>query len=123
MGSKMKSKFGGTCTECGTTWKEGDEICYSKDQGENGSKIVCSDEKCAVEQGWKLSEQKPFFKSGGSNYQPRPVKTIEQKIGEVDIAYNRSMDLLKDFTTKCGSLDAQQSAIFVESMTRTMIQA
>ena len=120
----MKSKFGGTCVECGTTWKEGEEICYSKDQGENGSKIVCTDEACATKQGWKLSEQKPFFKSGGgSNYQPRPVKTIEQKMGEVDIAYNQSMNLLKDFTAKCGSLDAQQSAIFIESMTRTMIQA
>ena len=123
----MKSKYDGTCKECGESWtgKEnedgkgaGDEIFYQKEP-----KITCTDEACATKQGWKLSEQKPFFKSGTSNYQARPVKTIEQKMNEVDIAYNHAMNLLKEFTTKCGSLDSQQSAIFIESITRTTIQA
>jgi len=122
MGSKIdESQYAGKCDKCGKTWEKGHSIFYQK--GENGGKAtVCIDEKCWNDQGGKLSEYNPNFKKGGSTFQARPVKNIEQKLADIDVAYAHALGMLKDFQSKVGNISPSESAIFIESMTRTTIQ-
>ena len=123
MGSKMESKYDGKCEKCGTTWLKGKAIFYQKGDGtEANPKLVCSDETCFKENGGIISEFKPNFQKGQTSFQSKPVKNIEQKLADIDIAYAHALSMLKDFQSKVGSISPSESAIFIESMTRTTIQ-
>ena len=123
MGSKMESRWASKCEKCGKDWKEGATIFYQKGDGsEANPKLVCSDESCFKLNGGTVSEFKPNFQKGGSTFQARPVKTIEQKMADIDVAYAHALSMLKDFQLKVGSISPSESAIFIESITRTTIQ-
>ena len=59
MGSQMTSKYSGNCKVCGSTWKEGEQMFYQKDP-----KCMCNKKECFEKQGGKISEYKPFARSG-----------------------------------------------------------
>ena len=123
MGSKMESQYDGKCQKCGKNWTKGSTIFYQKGDGSDANpKLVCTDESCFTMNGGKVSEFKPDFKKGGSTFQARPIKTIEQKMADIDVAYAHALSMLKDFQLKVGSISPSESAIFIESMTRTTIQ-
>ena len=119
----MQSQYDGKCNRCGKTWEKGKTIFYQKgDNTEANPKLVCTDEKCFTDNGGKISEYKPDFNKGQSTFQARPIKSIEQKMAEIDIAYNHALAMLKDFQLKVGNISPSESAIFIESLTRTTIQ-
>ena len=123
MGSKMESQYDGKCQKCGKSWTKGNSIFYQKGDGTDANpKLVCTDEQCFKMNGGTISEFNPNFKKGGSTFQAKPIKTIEQKIADIDVAYAHALSMLKDFQSKVGSISPSESAIFIESMTRTTIQ-
>ena len=123
MGSKMESMYNGKCEKCGKTWVKGNPIFYQKGDGTDANpKLICTDQKCFELNGGKISEWKPEAQKGQSTFQARPVKNIEQKLADIDVAYAHAMEMLKDFQLKVGNISPNESAIFIESLTRTTIQ-
>ena len=123
MGSKMESQYDGKCQKCGKNWTKGATIFYQKGDGSDANpKLVCTDESCFKDNGGIVSEWKPEAQKGKSPFQARPIKSIEQKMADIDVAYAHAKDMLKDFQLKVGSISPSESAIFIESITRTTIQ-
>ena len=123
MGSKMESMYNGKCEKCGKTWVKGNPIFYQKGDGTDANpKLICTDESCYKMNGGTITEFNPAMKKGGSTFQARPVKSIEQKIADIDIAYAHALSMLKDFQLKVGNISPSESAIFIESLTRTTFQ-
>ena len=88
MGSKMESIYNGKCEKCGKTWVKGNPIFYQKGDGTDANpKLICTDQKCFELNGGKISEWKPEAQKGQSTFQARPVKNIEQKLADIDVAY------------------------------------
>ena len=103
----MESMYNGKCEKCGKTWVKGNPIFYQKGDGTDANpKLICTDESCFKMNGGTISE----------------FKNIEQKITEIDVAYAHALGMLKDFQSKVGTISPSESAIFVESLTRTTIQ-
>ena len=123
MGSKMESQYDGKCQKCGKNWTKGATIFYQKgDNTDANPKLVCTDESCFKTNGGIISEFKPNFQKGGSTFQAKKIKSIEEKMADIDVAYAHALSMLKDFQSKVGSISPNESAIFVESITRTTIQ-
>lgn len=51
MGSKITAKYAGMCKVCGSDWKIGEQIYYSKTP-----KAICVEEECFNEQGGQVSK-------------------------------------------------------------------
>jgi len=61
MGIKMKGRFPGKCKSCGSTWREGDEIYYQKNQ--DNSNYKCIDKECFIEQGGTMNDKQSILGS------------------------------------------------------------
>ena len=68
MGSKITAKYAGACKICGSDWRVGDQIFYSKTP-----KAICLEEECFSEQGGSLTKsfQSSFTKPSQSYQRPK----------------------------------------------------
>ena len=74
MGSKITAKYAGACKICGSDWRVGDQIFYSKTP-----KAICLEEECFSEQGGSLT------KSIQSSFTPTQYKKENLKFIVPDV--------------------------------------
>jgi phosphatidylserine/phosphatidylglycerophosphate/cardiolipin synthase-like enzyme len=56
---QIASRYSGTCTKCGTSFKSGELIFFQqKNTDENISQLICKNEKCFVSNGGNLLQKK-----------------------------------------------------------------
>jgi hypothetical protein len=87
----ISAKFDGSCKVCGSEWKVGDQIHYSKDP-----KATCSDEECFKQQG---GSTKPYFaKSSSGSFGKIYTRTTDDKVKDVSAFYDfiKSLNIVEE---------------------------
>ena len=75
MGTKITAKFEGSCKNCGSDWKVGNEIFYQKTP-----KAICIEKDCFLNQGGTVNDS--FGKKAFGN----PANIIITNIPEVNVS-------------------------------------
>jgi len=75
MGTKITAKFDGSCKNCGSDWRVGQEIFYQKTP-----KAICSEKECFLHQGGTVNDA--FGKKAFGN----PANIIITQVPEVKIS-------------------------------------
>jgi|APSaa5957512535_1039671.scaffolds.fasta_scaffold04437_6 hypothetical protein len=117
----MESQYDGECVLCHKEFKKGTQIHISK---VNDSWVKCTDETCFKEQGGKVYEKKSGGKFGGKFVSQKFPITDAPKIYELAEGLLNCFLKHPDRQTESEDwlLRAEDQAIFIESMFRTLSQ-